>query len=29
MERFTVSLEGELLVEFDRFIERKGYQNRS
>lgn len=29
MERFTVSLEGDLLAEFDRFIERKGYQNRS
>jgi CopG family nickel-responsive transcriptional regulator len=29
MERFTVSLEGDLLAAFDRFIERRGYANRS
>ncbi|CAA6604120.1 putative nickel-responsive regulator [Rhodospirillaceae bacterium LM-1] len=29
MDRFTVSLEEELLERFDAFIQRKGYQNRS
>ncbi len=29
MERFTVSLDGDLLAEFDRYIEGKGYENRS
>lgn len=29
MERFTVSLEGDLLEAFDRFIARRGYANRS
>ena len=29
MERVTISLEESLLAEFDRYIARKGYQNRS
>lgn len=29
MERFTVSLEDELAEEFESFIARKGYKNRS
>lgn len=29
MERVTISLDDELLAEFDRFIRRKGYSNRS
>ncbi|TAN52001.1 MAG: nickel-responsive transcriptional regulator NikR [Rhodospirillales bacterium] len=29
MDRFTVSLDEELLARFDDFIQRKGYQNRS
>ncbi|MFO0583525.1 MAG: nickel-responsive transcriptional regulator NikR [Anaeromyxobacter sp.] len=29
IERIGVSLEGELLEQFDRLIEQKGYQNRS
>ena len=29
MERVTISLEETLLAEFDRYIARKGYQNRS
>jgi CopG family nickel-responsive transcriptional regulator len=29
MERVTISLEDKLLVEFDDYIKRKGYENRS
>ena len=29
MERFTISLSEDLAVQFDDFIRRKGYQNRS
>ena len=29
MERFTVSLEGELLAQFDEYIQHRGYGNRS
>ena len=29
MERVTISLEDALLADFDRYIARKGYQNRS
>lgn len=29
MDRFTVSLEEELLARFDAYIQQKGYQNRS
>jgi CopG family transcriptional regulator, nickel-responsive regulator len=29
MERFTVSLDGELLAQFDEYIHRRGYGNRS
>lgn len=29
MDRFTVSLDTELLAQFDEYIRRKGYQNRS
>jgi CopG family nickel-responsive transcriptional regulator len=29
MERFTVSLDGTLLEQFDRYMERHGYANRS
>jgi CopG family nickel-responsive transcriptional regulator len=29
MERVTISLEDALLVEFDAYIKRKGYENRS
>lgn len=29
MERFTVSLDGKLLEQFDRYMQRHGYSNRS
>ncbi|MBF0356288.1 MAG: nickel-responsive transcriptional regulator NikR [Alphaproteobacteria bacterium] len=29
MDRFTVSLDEELLARFDDYVQRKGYQNRS
>jgi len=29
MERFTVSLDGKLLEQFNRYLERHGYANRS
>jgi CopG family transcriptional regulator, nickel-responsive regulator len=29
MERFTVSLDGKLLEQFDRYMEKHGYANRS
>ena len=29
MERFTVSLDGKLLEQFDRYMQRHGYTNRS